>query len=79
MNTIHDNEKNTNRVKRIRSALALQGLSVRQWAINHDEPYTLVHQVVAGTVGKLQSPVTRSGKIQAALKAEGFWPEEDRP
>jgi hypothetical protein len=36
-----------------------------------------VHQVIDGTAGKLESPKTISWSIQQALKAEGFWPEDE--
>lgn len=58
--------------------MALQGLTVRKWALEHNEPYTLVYQVTTGQANKLQSPLTRCFKVQQMLIADGFWPGEDQ-
>ena len=77
MKNIHEIEKNKKLFNQIKSAMALQGLSVRQWAINHNEPYTLVYQVTTGQGNKLKSPLTRCNKVYEMIKADGFWPADE--
>ena len=77
MKNIHENRKNEKLFNHVRSAMALQGLSIRKWAELNNEPYTLVYQVTAGTANRLQSPLTRCFKVQQMLKADGFWPEDE--
>jgi hypothetical protein len=77
MTTIQDIQKNSTQANKIRSALMFKELTIRKWALSHNFPYTLTYQVVMGDCGKLQSPFTKSYKIQQALKAEGFWPEDE--
>lgn len=61
----------------IRGKMLMQNISARQWAIANGFPYNLTINVMKGLKGKLQSPVTISGKIQAALKRDGFWPKDE--
>lgn len=77
MKTIHEIDKNKKLFNQIRSSMALQGLTVRKWAMSNNEPYTLVYQVATGTANRLQSPLTRCFKIQQMLKADGFWPVDE--
>lgn len=77
MGTIQEKEIIANRANKIRSAMILRGLTIRKWSISNGHTYNLVHQVITGECGKLQSLLTKSGKIQQQLKAEGFWPEEE--
>ena len=55
----------------------LKELTIRKWALAHNFPYNLTYQVVMGYCGKLESPFTKSYKIQQALKTEGFWPKDE--
>lgn len=57
--------------------MALKGLSIRKWAINHDLPYGIVYQVITGQGNKMQSPFTRCNKVYQMIKAEGFWPADE--
>jgi len=77
MDIIHEKQKNKSRANKIRSALALQGLSVRSWALTHGYVYNTVHQLVAGEKNKLKKVGTKCGQAYAELVAEGFWPLED--
>ena len=74
MNTIHNNKQTNNEIK---SRFALKGTTARSWAMLNGYKYSMVHQVIAGTVGKMQSPITIAFKIKEKLKADGFWPPEE--
>lgn len=77
MKNIHENKKTNKLFNQVKSAMALQGLTIRKWAIAHNEPYTLVYQVTTGEGNKLKSPLTRCNKVCEMLKAEGFWPADE--
>ena len=55
----------------------LRGTSIARWSSENGYSKQLVHSVLHGRIGKLQSPVTKSGQIKAALVRDGFWPPED--
>lgn len=64
---------------RIKAAFILADTSMHKWAMANGFGYTQVCNVIAGRSGKLQSPITKAGQIEAALKRDGFWPTEDEP
>lgn len=67
-----------NKVYEIKSRLFERNTNARKWALEHGFPYELTNMVIHGKSGIGNNPFTKSHVIKNALKAEGFWPEEEK-
>lgn len=49
--------------------------SVAHYARSHGFPTKAIYRVISGEMGKLESPLTLSGRIISSLRNDGLWPE----